>query len=49
MSVSFLPPICVEFALPANYPSEAPPINRVTCNWLTPAQVCTGPLGLQLL
>ncbi|KAF0304169.1 E3 ubiquitin-protein ligase RNF14 [Amphibalanus amphitrite] len=39
LSVSALPPICIEFTLPEQYPLEAPPTNRVTCSWLTPTQM----------
>ncbi|XP_037088248.1 E3 ubiquitin-protein ligase RNF14-like, partial [Pollicipes pollicipes] len=39
ISVRYLPPICLEFCLPDDYPSKAPPAVRVVCNWLTPAQM----------
>ncbi|XP_073507354.1 E3 ubiquitin-protein ligase RNF14-like isoform X2 [Phyllobates terribilis] len=38
-TVSFLPPIVLNFELPADYPSAAPPNFTLSCKWLSPAQL----------
>ena len=37
--VNHLPPICLHFQFPANYPSEAPPTFTLSCQWLNFTQV----------
>ncbi|XP_064637638.1 E3 ubiquitin-protein ligase RNF14-like isoform X2 [Lineus longissimus] len=37
--VEYLPPIILNFQLPANYPSESPPKYTVSCKWLTRQQL----------
>ncbi|KAG9465653.1 hypothetical protein GDO78_017963 [Eleutherodactylus coqui] len=38
-TVSFLPPIVLNFELPPGYPSTTPPNFTLSCKWLTPTQV----------
>ncbi|XP_073507350.1 E3 ubiquitin-protein ligase RNF14-like [Phyllobates terribilis] len=38
-TVSFLPPIVLNFELPPDYPSTAPPDFTLSCKWLSPAQL----------
>lgn len=37
--VSFLPPLVLNFELPADYPSTSPPIFNLSSKWMTVAQV----------
>ncbi|XP_041862940.1 E3 ubiquitin-protein ligase RNF14-like [Melanotaenia boesemani] len=37
--ISFLPPLLLNFELPADYPSSSPPSFTLTCSWLTHAQL----------
>ncbi|CAJ0954229.1 unnamed protein product [Ranitomeya imitator] len=38
-AVSFLPPIVLNFELPPDYPSTAPPNFTLSCKWLSPRQL----------
>ncbi|KAM4039120.1 E3 ubiquitin-protein ligase RNF14-like [Anomaloglossus baeobatrachus] len=38
-TVSFLPPIVLNFELPPDYPSAAPPDFTLSCKWLSPGQL----------
>ncbi|XP_066447330.1 E3 ubiquitin-protein ligase RNF14-like isoform X2 [Eleutherodactylus coqui] len=38
-TVSFLPPIVLNFELPPGYPSTTPPNFTLSCKWLTPTQL----------
>ncbi|KAM8971945.1 E3 ubiquitin-protein ligase RNF14 [Pelodytes ibericus] len=38
-TVSFLPPIVLNFELPPDYPSTLPPIFTLSCKWLSPKQI----------
>ncbi|XP_075712664.1 E3 ubiquitin-protein ligase RNF14-like [Rhinoderma darwinii] len=38
-TVSFLPPIILNFELPPGYPSTAPPNFTLSCKWLSPPQL----------
>ncbi|XP_069620140.1 E3 ubiquitin-protein ligase RNF14-like isoform X1 [Ranitomeya imitator] len=38
-SVPFLPPIVLNFELPPDYPSSAPPNFTLSCKWLSPTQL----------
>ncbi|XP_073507352.1 E3 ubiquitin-protein ligase RNF14-like isoform X2 [Phyllobates terribilis] len=38
-TVSFLPPILLNFELPPDYPSAAPPNFTLSCKWLSPRQL----------
>ncbi|XP_040261858.1 E3 ubiquitin-protein ligase RNF14-like [Bufo bufo] len=38
-TVSFLPPIVLNFELPPGYPSTTPPNFTLSCKWLSPAQL----------
>ncbi|KAM4748656.1 E3 ubiquitin-protein ligase RNF14 [Rhinophrynus dorsalis] len=38
-TVSFLPPIILNFELPSDYPSTAPPVFSLSCKWLSPKQL----------
>lgn len=40
-NVSFLPPLVVNFEIPADYPSTSPPLFTLSCKWMTRAQVRT--------
>ena len=49
-TVAYLPPLCLRFLLPADYPSSSPPSFTLTSSWLNFSQVCIiFSLGLQLL
>ncbi|XP_060890516.1 E3 ubiquitin-protein ligase RNF14-like [Labrus mixtus] len=37
--ISFLPPLCLTFELPEDYPSSSPPSFSLTCSWLTHKQI----------
>ncbi|XP_041646493.1 E3 ubiquitin-protein ligase RNF14-like [Cheilinus undulatus] len=37
--ISFLPPLCLTFELPEDYPSSSPPSFTLTCSWLTHSQL----------
>ena len=37
--IRYLPPITLNFEMPDNYPSEAPPSYTLVCKWLTELQV----------
>ncbi|KAM7012568.1 E3 ubiquitin-protein ligase RNF14-like [Tautogolabrus adspersus] len=37
--ISFLPPLCLTFELPEDYPSYYPPSFTLTCSWLTHKQL----------
>ena len=39
VSVSHLPPICLHFQLPPDYPACAPPQFSLACSWLNYSQV----------
>ncbi|XP_066447322.1 E3 ubiquitin-protein ligase RNF14-like [Eleutherodactylus coqui] len=38
-TVAFLPPIVLNFELPSDYPSTAPPNFTLSCKWLSPRQL----------
>lgn len=38
-NVSFLPPLVVNFEIPADYPSTSPPLFTLSCKWMTRAQM----------
>uniref|UniRef100_A0A8C5WHU7 E3 ubiquitin-protein ligase RNF14 n=2 Tax=Leptobrachium leishanense TaxID=445787 RepID=A0A8C5WHU7_9ANUR len=38
-TVSFLPPIVLNFELPSDYPSASPPNFTLSCKWLSPKQL----------
>ncbi|XP_075457187.1 E3 ubiquitin-protein ligase RNF14-like isoform X1 [Ascaphus truei] len=38
-TVSFLPPIVLNFELPPDYPTASPPIFTLSCKWLSPIQL----------
>nr|XP_019959689.1 PREDICTED: E3 ubiquitin-protein ligase RNF14-like [Paralichthys olivaceus] len=44
--LSFLPPLLLNFELPADYPSSSPPSFTLTCSWMTRSQLSA--LGSQL-
>uniref|UniRef100_A0A3Q3E5B2 RBR-type E3 ubiquitin transferase n=1 Tax=Labrus bergylta TaxID=56723 RepID=A0A3Q3E5B2_9LABR len=37
--ISYLPPLCLTFELPEDYPSSSPPSFSLTCSWLTHTQI----------
>ncbi|XP_034260640.1 E3 ubiquitin-protein ligase RNF14 [Pantherophis guttatus] len=38
-TVSFLPPVVLNFEFPADYPSTSPPLFTLSCKWLSQAQL----------
>lgn len=47
-TVSFLPPLVLNFELPPDYPSTSPPVFTLRGKWLSQAQVCETVLTLEL-